>query len=265
MIQDTLKSLGFGDKEIAVYLAVLQHGKITPGALARIAGINRTTCYSVINELVEKGVVAQDLGSTNMYVVARPPADLQHVVTKQEKLLQKKKASLPDAIQELQALAKNVKYSVPKIVFVAEDELENHLHKQSPIWDDSMLQYDGIWWGFQDHAFVGAYEKWIDWYWEECAKPGISLRLLSNESAEKIKKKKFAQRDIRFWDQSHNFQATTWILGDYVVMIVADARPHYLVEIHDQVLAHNLREVFKGIWNTMDLKPKQKNSWTAIV
>ena len=34
-------------------------------------------------------------------------------------------------------------------------------------------------------------------------------------------------------------------------MIITNQQPHYLVEIHDTALAHNLREVFKGIWNTL--------------
>lgn len=266
MVNETLKSLGFGDKEIAVYLAVLQHGKITPGALARVAGINRTTCYSVIKELVQKGVVTEDLGGTVLYVVARPPADLELVVKKQEKLLEKKKAALPAAIAELQSLAKTTRYAVPKIAFIGDEEVENYLYKQTPVWDESILQYDGTWWGFQDHTFVQHYEKWIDWYWEEGSDPKTKLKLLSNETAEKIKKKKFERRQIRFWNQSHDFQATTWILGDFVVMIVTNERPHYLVEIHDAVLAHDLREVFKGIWNTMiePAKPTSKNK-TAVV
>jgi len=263
MIQEALKTLGFGDKEIAVYLAVLRHGKITPGALARSVGINRTTCYSVVKELVQKGVVTDDLGGTLLYVVARPPADLERIIKKQEKDLEKKKAGLPAAIAELQALAKNVKYAVPKIVFVAEDELDNHLYKQTPLWDESILKYDGVWWGFQDHTFVQHYEEWIDWYWEKGSKPQTALKLISNEVAEKIKKKKFERRQIKFWDQSHNFSGTIWILGDFIVMIVTAERPHYLVEIHDAVLAHNLREVFKGIWNSQ-IEPKRYNKTTIV-
>lgn len=68
----------------------------------------------------------------------------------------------------------------------------------------------------------------------------------------KILKKKFPRREIRFWEASEDFTATTWILGNYVVMIVAQEHPHYLVEIHDAVLSRNLREVFKGIWKSLD-------------
>jgi sugar-specific transcriptional regulator TrmB len=252
MITDLLKQLGLGDKEITVYVTLLQHGTLTPASLAKITKLNRSTVYSTIKELVEKGIITEDLGGTYLLVVAKPPQELNILAHKEEKLLQEKKAVIKNAVEELQAFTKSTQYTIPKISFIAEDEIENHLHKQTSVWDKSILKHDGVWWGFQDQTFVEHYEKWIDWYWEQGSKANASLRLISNEVAEKIKKKKFTRRQIRFWDQSHNFTATTWILGDYVVMAVTNQHPHYMVEIYDATLAHNMREVFKGIWNTIE-------------
>jgi len=53
---------------------------------------------------------------------------------------------------------------------------------------------------------------------------------------------------MKFWNEPSKFTATTWIAGDYLVMIITNQRPHYLVEIYDATLAHNMREVFKGLW-----------------
>ncbi len=255
MVNDLLKQLGFGDKEITIYLTLLQHGKLSPASLAKIVKLNRTTVYSIAKELAAKGVIAEDIGSASMLLVAKPPQDLSLLAEKEEKQLEEKRAIIKNVVEELQTIAKPTQYTVPKIVFVAQDEVNNHLYTQTPVWDKSILEYDGTWWGFQDHTFVQDYEKWIDWYWEKGSNPKTKLKLLSNETAEQIKKKKFERRQIRFWSQSHNFQATTWILGDYVVMIVTNQKPHYLVEIHDKILAHDMREVFKGIWNTQ-IEPK---------
>lgn len=250
MVNDLLKQLGFGDKEVSVYLTLLQHGKLTPASLAKIVNFNRTTVYSIAKDLAAKGIIAEDLGGSSMLLVAKPPQDLMLLAQTEEKQLEEKRAIIKNAVEELQSLAKPTQYMVPKIIFVAQDQVSDHLYSQTPAWDKSMLEYDGTWWGFQDRTFVQNYEKWIDWYWEKGSDIRIKLKLLSNEAAEQIKKKKFQQRQIRFWDKSHNFQATTWILGDYVVMIVTNQKPHYLVEIHDKVLANDMREVFKGIWNT---------------
>ncbi|MCL5435783.1 MAG: helix-turn-helix domain-containing protein [Patescibacteria group bacterium] len=250
MIEDLLNKLDFNKKQSTVYLAVLKYGKITPSMLADITKLNRTTVYSVTKELSAMGVIGEDLGGPQLYLVAKPTQDLESLIKKEERKLEEKREIVKRAVKELQGIAKTAKYPIPKITFVQEEEVENHLYKATPKWDESILQYDGIWWGFQDQTFVQHYEDWIDWYWETGSKPQTKLKLLSNEAAEQIKKKKFSRREIRFWQESHDFQATTWILGDYVVMISTSQRPRYLVEIHDAVLAHDMREVFKGIWKT---------------
>ncbi len=249
MINDLLKQLGFNDKETEVYLAVLKHGKITPGSLATVVNLKRTTVYSIAKELVKKGVVSEDLGSSSLYLLAKPPQELENLIKKDQKELEEKKLVVSKAVEELKNIGQAAVYQIPKIVFVQENEVENHLYKATPRWDESILKYDGTWWRYQDHSFVQYYEDWIDWYWEKGSIPLTQLKLLSNESAETIKKKKFTRRQIKFWDKSNDFSATTWINGDYVIMIVTTQKPHYLVEIHDAVLAHNMRELFKGIWN----------------
>ena len=90
MINELLTQLGFGEKEIAIYLALMQHSKLTPASIAKIVGINRTTVYSTAKELVLKGVIAEDLGNKTLYLIAKPPEDLEILAQKEEKQLQEK-------------------------------------------------------------------------------------------------------------------------------------------------------------------------------
>src|SRR3990167_385222 len=248
MIQDILKQLNFTDNEAAVYLAILQQGKITPADLAKTTNVNRTTVYSIAKELIKRGLISEDLGGTTRYLIARAPQDLEQLVTREEKKLAQKKQLVSAAVKELQSYTKNAQYSIPKIVFVADDDVENQLYKRVKDWNDSIMERDGVWWGFQDQNLVANYEKWIDWYWQMSAPEGLSLKLISNKSAEELKEKKFPRRKIKFWPEGKDFTATTWICGDYVIMMVTQKRPHYMVEIHDAALAQNLRAMFAGIW-----------------
>ncbi len=255
MIHQLLKQIGFSDKEIQIYLAILQHGKATPVDIARATKINRSTVYNIAGCLAEKGIITQDLGGKTKYLIARPPKDLGEIIGKEKKKLDQKQELVDKAIQELQAFTKDTKYSIPKIVFIGDEDLENYLYKQSPIWNESIVKKDKVatWWGFQDRHFVSHYEEWIDWYWESCpSSKDISLKLLSNESAEEIKGKQFPRRKIKFFQHGDDFTSTIWVNGDYLIMIVCAKRPHYLVEIHDEVLPHNLREVFNGIWRKIE-------------
>jgi sugar-specific transcriptional regulator TrmB len=239
MIEDSLKKLGLSDKETAVYLCVLKNGKITPAAVSRITGINRTTVYSVAKDLAEKRFIAQDLGSSNNFLVALPPEELAS-----------KKTAIDKTIAELKDYTKDKAYPLPKITFIAEESLEDYLYNQIYKWYESMQKSDFTWWGFQDHTLVEHYQKWIDWQWREAVPPKIQLKLLSNQSEVelKMKQKQYQQRQIKFWPGQHQFTATTWVMGDYIVLVATKEKPFYLVETHDALLANNMRELFKGVW-----------------
>ncbi len=60
--------------------------------------------------------------------------------------------------------------------------------------------------------------------------------------------KAYKRRVLKFWKNTVEFTGSTWVCGDYLVMIITNQHPHYLIEIHDATLAHNVREICKGIW-----------------
>ncbi|MFA6072103.1 MAG: helix-turn-helix domain-containing protein [Janthinobacterium sp.] len=249
---NSLKALGFNEKQIQLYMIILQAGKVKPADLAVQSGINRTTVYSIAKELIKMGVIAEDQSSEGQYLIALPPEDLEKIIHREEKALEVKKASLQTALKEIKKVAQGTKYHVPKVTFISEEDLEHHLYKQAPIWTESAKKYDSIWWGYQDPSFSEHYERWIDWYWT--TGPGakdVSLKMLTNQSGieEIMKKKKYINRKTKFWDKTKDFTATTWIVGDYIIYIYADKRPHYMVEIYDAPLAKNQREIFKGLWD----------------
>lgn len=254
MITNSLEALGFNDKEIRVYLTILEYGKIAPAEVAKVTGINRTTIYSTAKELIKLGVITEDLGSTNRYLVALPPTDLVQVINREEKRLTKKKDILKETINELQSFTKNTKYSIPKITFITEEQVEDYLYKRTETWIKSIAEHGAnTAWGFQDTTLVSSYENWINWYWQKANPSGMVWKLLSNQTdiEQIMDKRNYTERDIKFWDTQTAFTASTWVCGEYLVMVVTNQRPHYLVEIHDAVLAQNMREVFTGIWKVL--------------
>lgn len=249
MILELLKSLGFTDKEIKIYLLILKHRKITPGNLARGSGINRATVYAIAKSLVAKGLIIEDFGGKSLYLMPASPEELKNLNRKNELEIKHRKQVTDTLIEELDLAQVGVEYPVPKIRFVEEGNIEDYLHNNLKNWVESMQKYDKIWWGFQDHSFMENYIKWIDWSWKNTPKE-IELKLLSNKSTiEDRLRGKYPRRQIKFWDKSSNFTATTWIVGDYIVMVMTNTKPFYLVQIHDAVMAHNQRGIFKNLWN----------------
>lgn len=252
MLEKVLNQLKLGEKEQIIYKLILEYGKISPALLSRLSKINRTTVYSVAEELKSKGLIIEDLGGKIIYYLPVRGKELEKVITLENQKLREKESS----IRELQEIIKNFPesktYSVPKIRFIEEEDLEEYLYEATPRWLESMLTVDATWFGFQDHTFVEKFEKWIDWSWDKSPQP-VKLKLLTNESAieKKMKSKRYSDRRmLKFWD-NNEFTSTQWIGGSYIILVVTKQRPYYLVEIHDSVMAHNMREVFKRIWKTL--------------
>ena len=249
MLEKLLNQLGLGEKEQTIYKLILEHGKIAPALLSRLAKINRTTTYSVANELKTKGLIIEDLGGKTLYYLPAKEKELEKIIQHEKEKAKNKENSIKDLQEFLKNSPESTTYSVPKIRFIDEADLETYLYEATPKWQESMLTSDATWWGFQDHTFVEKFEKWIDWTWDIAPQP-IKLKLLTNESGieEKMQDKKYKEKRLmKFWG-NNEFTGTQWIAGSYIILIVTKQRPYYLVEIHDAVIAHNMREVFKKIW-----------------
>ncbi len=251
MLEKLLNQLGLGNKEQIIYKLILEHGKISPALLSRLTKINRTTVYSVAKELKEKGLIVEDLGGKALYYLPARENELKKIIEIEKEKTEQKIENILELQEILKSIPQSKTYSVPKIRFIDEVDLEKYLYEASPRWIENQMQADKTWWGFQDHTFVEKYEDWIDWFWKKAPKE-INLKLFSNKSEieEKMKGKEITRRQIKFWKGENNFTGTQWIVGDYIILIVTQQRPYYLVEINDSVMAHNMREVFKNSWQT---------------
>jgi len=246
MIQELLQQLGLSTKEIEIFLALFEQGKATPARLSKTTKVNRSTVYAILGKLKEKGLVVEDISAKILYFSPASSEQVQEMFYRQQENLKERKKIAEKLAAELEKLPQSRTYSVPKIRFIEEEDLAEFLYKRMDRWDESLHNEDKTFWGFQDDSFVKHYLDWINWVWKNY---DIKVKLISNQSqVEKELSGKFKERKIGFWGGDIDFSASTWIMGDYLVMIVTRQHPFYLVEIHDAVMAHNMREVFKKIW-----------------
>lgn len=246
-----LKDIGLSDKEIQIYTVLYSQGRLTPTLISKSTGIRRPTVYSVLQELKSKGLVSEDKSSNTSAYISLPPENLLNIIAEEERKLIQRKGLVQKAVEEIQTLPKNTKQTAPKVTFIYEADILDFLHRQTPEWNRSAMRRDGVWWGFQDSTFLSKYQSWVDWYWQGQNPDELILKLLTNESdyEKRMRSRGYTKRLIKFWKNSGEFTATTWVIGDYIVMLVTDQRPCYLVQIHDELLAQNMRTLFKDIWN----------------
>jgi predicted DNA-binding transcriptional regulator len=250
--QELLQKLGLSEKEIAVYLTILQEKSISPAEVAKRTDINRSTVYAVAKELERKGLVREDLAGTSQ-LLALPPERLLNLVEQEQEALNRRKHLTELAMNALEPLVQDTSFAVPRISFIDETHFERTLYDESEKWSESMKQYDGTWYGFQDESFSEHYITWIDWYWKQPFAKDIVLKTVTNDAGfEKTlaKRKSYPNRKIKLLRQAVPFTASMCVVGDYILTFSTKARPHYFFEIYDRLLAENLREIFKRQYET---------------
>lgn len=99
-----LKKLGLTDKEIKIYLSLLEYGAISVRGLADITGINRGTVYDILKKLQENGLVSFYHQKTKQNFVAEKPEKLLKFSEDKEKEIKKIKEDIKDLIPELNSL-----------------------------------------------------------------------------------------------------------------------------------------------------------------
>lgn len=226
-----------------------------PSTLAKITKLNRATLYNIAKSLLSKGIIAEDISEKVLHFSPLQPSKLEHILDQPKRDLKEKEALVKNAIGELNLITTDKSYPVPKITFIEENNLEKYLFSNTEKWQEAVIASDGIWWGFQDESFPKNFEKWLDYTWKTkpCKHPHFKPQFLSNETPiEKKLSRKFPKIRTMKYISDTNFSANTWVSGDYLIMIVTKQHPFYLIEIHDQMIAHNMREIFKKLWNSIE-------------
>ncbi len=251
MIKENLAKIGLNDKEITIYTVIIESVKITAQKIAQKTGINRTTVYSTLKQLQEKGFITEDQAGASRYFMTTGKTELQEVYRKEVQKIKDKKEVFTELIAEIESLPKSTSYSVPKIRFYDEIHIKDALYNQLPKWIESADTDDQKqWWGFQDVSMPEQFEEWFHHHWE-IFPDDFGTRLLTNDKGhEKVISEKITdeRRQIKYLPNSQQFTSTQAVLGDYVLFVITSSKPRYMIEIHDKVMAHNMREMFKLLW-----------------
>ena len=101
-----MKKLGLSDKEIGVYLALLEHGAQSVRGLSRLAELNRGTTYDILRKLQEQGLVSYYHQAKKQKFAAEDAGKLLRLAETRAQELAETKEGLSRLIPELKSLEK---------------------------------------------------------------------------------------------------------------------------------------------------------------
>lgn len=122
-INQLLTKLGFSQNESKIYLAALESGLSSAQDIASRAGIKRTTGYSVLSYLVNRGIVGKSKIKGKTRFLAEPPERLLTLINELEK-------GIKQALPELSAIY-NKNETKPKITFYEGDSAIQNIYEDT--------------------------------------------------------------------------------------------------------------------------------------
>jgi len=107
MDKTILKKIGLSERELTVYLKLLEYGPISVRGLAEIAKLNRGSVYEILKELQNKSLASYFNDATKQKFVAEDPAQLKRMISAEEDRIRLLKNSIDPLILELRSIGGN--------------------------------------------------------------------------------------------------------------------------------------------------------------
>lgn len=115
--KNILKEFGLNEQEIAAYLACLECGSCFASHIAKKAGLNRSSCYVVLDDLIKKGLINKSGAEKKFQFTAEKPERLFLLAKEKENKAKELAAKFSAILPELKSLY-NKHDELPKIKFI---------------------------------------------------------------------------------------------------------------------------------------------------
>lgn len=132
-----LQQIGLTEKESKAYIISLKIGTNPASTIAKHANLNRCTCYSILESLIEKGLILQYEKNKIRYFTAVEPKYLLNYIEDKKIMLSHYKDAIDEHLPELESL-KGQYNEIPNVKsYVGKDALEKvfkEIIKEPSLW-----------------------------------------------------------------------------------------------------------------------------------
>jgi len=134
-----LLNIGLSSKEAEVYVAALQLGYASVQDIADKSGINRTSAYTYIKNLIARGLMNAVERFDRVYYIAEKPEKLKYIYEQQEREIKRKREILDCLMPELDSIYNLAKQRPTVRYYRNADELAAIRNEISMLRADEML------------------------------------------------------------------------------------------------------------------------------
>lgn len=241
-IKHNLKELGFGTKEIKVYIALTQLGEAKAVQIAKKADLPRTTVISILNKIKNENYITTNrYRGTTYYWIESPKTFLNILETKKEIAeqlnkqltgLYRQEAHFP--IAEIYDTKTTIKQFIQKLIA--------NLEKKSTIYTIDAP-------GAGNYTKIYANEVRSTLLEQKFKKGILTHTLVPYGSFKGIDEYKIKKQpiEIRELPKELNFSASFWLLKDKIVHF--SGNPPFMVIIKHEAIVASMKNIYDYLWN----------------
>jgi sugar-specific transcriptional regulator TrmB len=229
-IEKTLKWLGLSNNESKIYLVMLKRGTSKAGKIARFAQLNRTSTYSAINSLLDKGLASYVIRENRKWFTAVEPKRLIE-------FLKEKVESAEKIMPELEK-----QYNEPK-----EDHnvtLYNGYKGVKTLFMDMLKVNKDIYVLDSEVKFGEVMKYFVPQYKRAVERQGIKIKHIVRTGVDVNPTKTTV---TKYLDLKTKSPASTTIYGDKIALIIWSKRPEAVL-IKNRLAAEIYKEYFEILW-----------------
>ncbi len=250
LYNQVLEQLGLAPSEIAVYVALLELDSGSVTDIAKKSGINRTSCYDVLDNLVKKGLVSKFKKKKKIYFTAGDPRRLMSYLDREKeemaKEFDKKKEHVKEILPELVSKI-NPQSTKPKVTFYEGDKGMREAYEDTLTSKNTILAYANV-----EEVNKGI-PNFFPEYYKRRAASNIPIKAIFANNPTGHERSALDKLELResiiLEDKTQTFSPEVNIYNDK--MLVASWKEKMAVIIESKELADLQRLIHKLLWQAL--------------
>ncbi|MBI2629108.1 helix-turn-helix domain-containing protein [Candidatus Pacearchaeota archaeon] len=227
--EEPLRKAGLTGNESIVFIQLLKYGEQSANEVSKRIGMDRTLTYTVLNHLIEKGLVNYVKKSDKKFFKATDPSNLLNSIKEKEIFVK-------ELVSKLKTMEKGKAIEQEVNVYEGKEAIRNmynlfRKHKEMLSFGATGRAYDYL---YESPALT-----------KELIKQGMKGRIITSRKYKDHPMTKIKTIDTRYVD--YESEVTTTIFGNYVMNHIAKEKP-LVILIKNKEMAETYRKHFELLW-----------------
>lgn len=248
MIIETLRKIGFSEKEAKVYMQLIRLGAQPVSVISEKAEINRTTTYDIITTLTKRGLISSIKKGGVTYFKALDPKNLLNYLEREKiehtKKLEKQQKEIAALIPALISL-ENPESTKPKVSFYEGEKGLRQAYEDTLTSTETILAYANV-----EDMHKGLPNFFPDYYQRRGTEKKIHIKCIAPDnkiSMERHKRDKKENREMLFIpSKEYDFSPEINVYDDKV--LYASWREKMAIIIKSKEIADFHKKMYKLCW-----------------